>query len=97
MTSSAPRLLPAVALAVVLSSAGVIGQSGADSADAHVAAAKAAAGQDHLGLFDRVCTAATPAPAAPPRRRRADRHGPPDRSQWHVGAGEGLRQPLFRR
>jgi metallo-beta-lactamase class B len=56
------------------------------SAEAHVATAKAAAGQDHVGLFDRLCTppaprpaaAATPAPAAP---RAA---GPPPASDWHV-------------
>ena len=82
MASSASRLLPAVALAAVVSSAGVIGQSGGDSADAHVAAARAAAGQDHLGLFDRVCTAPTPAPAAQPPA--APPAGSPDRSQWHV-------------
>jgi metallo-beta-lactamase class B len=82
MTSSTPRLLPAVALAVVLSSAGVIGQSGADSADAHVAAARAAAGQEHAGLFTRVCTPAAPAPAA--QAPAAQPPGPPDRSQWHA-------------
>ena len=81
--SSVPRLLPAVALAVTLGGAGAIGQSGADSADAHVAAARAAAGQDHIGLFNRVCTpAAAPAPAA--QAAAAQPPGAPDRSQWHV-------------
>jgi metallo-beta-lactamase class B len=57
------------------------------SVDAHVSAAKAAAGPDHVALFNRLCTppaprpaaAATPAPAAarPPA-------GPPPASAWHV-------------
>jgi metallo-beta-lactamase class B len=91
MASPARRLLPAVALAVVLSSAVVIAQSSVDSADAHVAAARAAAGQEHTGLFNRVCTTATPAPAAQPAAARptgplgpSGSAGPPDRSQWHA-------------
>jgi metallo-beta-lactamase class B len=83
MTTSVLRLLPAVALAVALSGAGVIGQSGADSADAHVAAARAAAGQEHAGLFTRVCTPPAPTPAAPPSAA-APSPANPDRSTWHV-------------
>ena len=56
--------------------------------DAHVSAAKTAAGQDHLGLYQRLCTppaprAATAAPAqrATPPPRTA---GPPSRDTWHV-------------
>jgi len=80
MKSYVLGLLSIVALAAAPASAKLIGQSVADSAEAHVAAAKAAAGQEHLGLFSRVCTAPTPAPA--PQSPAAP--GPPDRSQWHV-------------
>jgi metallo-beta-lactamase class B len=61
----------------------------AQSVDAHVAAAKAAAGQDHSGLFQRLCTAPAPraataaaptAAAAPVQRPQ----GPPARDTWHV-------------
>ena len=58
------------------------------SVDAHVAAAKAAARQDHVYLFERLCTppaprpvpqttGSTPAPARGPA-------GPPPASAWHV-------------
>jgi metallo-beta-lactamase class B len=54
----------------------------ADTSDVHVAAAKAAAGQDHLGVFEPLCAAPrapqNPAPAA------AAAPGTPDRSTWHV-------------
>ena len=43
---------------------GVVARGQTDAAntpDAHIAAAKAAAQQDHLGLFDRVCGSLTPA------------------------------------
>src|SRR5438132_9527355 len=56
---------------------------------AHVAAAKAAAGQEHAGLFGQLCSdtsrfgpgrrGQTPAPAA-----AAPRPDPPDRAQWHA-------------
>jgi metallo-beta-lactamase class B len=67
-----------------MSSANVIGQAGTDSAEAHVAAARAAAGQEHIGLFDRLCTAAAPAPAPAPRSPAAQPPGAPERSTWHA-------------
>jgi metallo-beta-lactamase class B len=50
--------------------------------DTHVAAARKAAGKDHLGLFDRICTAPAPAPA--PQTGAPPPQGPPDRSTWHA-------------
>ena len=61
--------------------------------EAHVAAARTAAGKDHLGVFDRLCTppapratapaaAASNAPGAPPATPRPA--GPPARETWHV-------------
>ncbi len=84
MKSPAIGLLLAVGLAAALGSARVITQPGADTVEAHVAAAKAAAGQEHTALLG-LCDAPTPAPA--PRASQspaAQRKGPPDRSQWHA-------------
>jgi metallo-beta-lactamase class B len=54
--------------------------------DAHVAAAKAAAGQDHVYLFNRLCTPPAPrsAPTATPAPAPARAAGPPPASAWHV-------------
>ena len=64
----------------------------ADTPEKHVAAAKAAAGQEHLGLLARVCTDPDPAPpvqaAAPAENAQPRRQGPPPASQWHVEPGK---------
>ena len=59
-----------------------------DAAATHVAAARAAAGKEFVGVFERICGEAAPAastakPAAPlaPAPRR---DGPPERSTWHA-------------
>jgi metallo-beta-lactamase class B len=75
--------LSAVGLAVGLGAEPTLGQSSTDTVNAHVAAARAAAGQEHDGLFNRVC--AEPAPLAQQGRAPATApQGPPDRSQWHA-------------
>jgi metallo-beta-lactamase class B len=60
-------------------------QSSGSRVDAHVAAAKAAAGTDFAGVFNRICTEAVPA-ATPPAPRPATPRpaGPPPRSAWHA-------------
>jgi metallo-beta-lactamase class B len=65
-----------LSLAVTFGAMSVIAQS-RDTAEAHVAVAKAAAGQEHMGLFDSVCT-----PSTGPRPSTAQ--GPPPRSEWHA-------------
>jgi metallo-beta-lactamase class B len=65
----------------LIASASVSGQSTADTVQAHVAAAKAAAGQEHMALFNILC--AEPAPVAA-SRAQSQAPGPPDRSQWHA-------------
>src|SRR6187200_747016 len=62
----------------------LMGQSAGDTPEKHVAAAKAAAGQEHLGLLARVCADPEPAPAAPAENAQPRRQGPPPASQWHV-------------
>ena len=54
--------------------------------DTHVAAAKAAAGEEYAALFDRLCTPPAP-PQTPPAaatRPAAPRPAVPDRAQWHA-------------
>ena len=77
------------ALGVMAAVAGpAAGQFGGDRIDAHVAAAKAAAGTSHTGLFSSLCSAANLQPAtAPQRGQRAGGPapvGPPDRASWHA-------------
>ena len=66
-------LLSAAGLAAGLGGASASGQTSADSVEAHVAAAKAAAGKEHTALLN-LCGGPAP-PAA---------QGPPERSQWHT-------------
>src|SRR5262245_50940046 len=63
----------------------LLAQAPGDTPEKHVAAAKAAAGQEHLGLLARVCTDPEPAPAAAPANNaQPRRQGPPPASEWHV-------------
>ena len=80
----------AISLAGALAGARILGQA-VDSVEAHVAAAKAAAGQEHTSVFNSLCAApaptpapaAAPQPAQPPAAPRQPQ-GPPPRSQWHA-------------
>jgi metallo-beta-lactamase class B len=83
MKQNTLQIITAAAFALAAGSAVVVSQSKTGAADAHVAAAKAAAGQDHLFMFNQLCAppaAPAPAVAAP----AAPQPSPPDRSQWHV-------------
>jgi metallo-beta-lactamase class B len=65
--------------------AGLLGAAAivtAQSIESHVAAAKAAAGQDHVALFDGLC--APPAPRRPAPAAPARPPAPPPASEWHV-------------
>jgi metallo-beta-lactamase class B len=74
-------LLSVAGIAIGLSVAGATGQSGANSVDVHVAAAKTAAGHEYTGVFDLLCPAPGPAQAPLPA---TPSQSPPDRSQWHA-------------
>jgi len=66
-------------------SAVAVAQTG--QVDAHVAAAKAAAGADFAGVFNRICTEAVPATPAADRAARGNTPrppGPPPRESWHA-------------
>ena len=82
------RVVAAAMAIVVAAGLGAVGTHAQSSArvDAHVAAAKAAAGAEFAGVFSRVCaeavppaTPAAPRPAAVPRPA-----GPPPRESWHA-------------
>ena len=81
MTRTTWALVAAVTMAAAT---GVFGSAGQQGAEAHVAAAKAAAGQDHIGLFNRLCTPPAPRAAGPAAPAPARPPGPPPASEWHV-------------
>lgn len=80
--------LAAIAIACGLGTLRVEAQAPAGTVDSHVAAAKAAAGQDHAGLFNRLCTpepVRTAAPASATAKPTPPRPpGPPAKSTWEA-------------
>jgi metallo-beta-lactamase class B len=82
-------LVPALGIAVVLAISLAAAQIPAD-VERHIAAAKAAAGSDHVGLFDRVCTQARDFAAA---RAAAPAGGAPAGGARAAGAGRGAAPP----
>ena len=77
-----PALGLLAAMALAAGPGGEIARGQASTVNAHVAAARAAAGEDHTGLFNRVCS--EPTSATPPNQAAPRPSGPPDRSQWHA-------------
>ena len=75
-------LLLAVVLTAGAGRTSAMEQSAKDTVDAHVAAAKAAAKEEHTALF-ALCNAPV-APAQSAQAAPAQPSGPPDRSQWHA-------------
>ena len=74
--------LSALGLAIVFSGTATTAQSRIGTIEAHTAAAKAAAGREHTGLFERLCV--PPAPATTPQPAGAGQAGPPERSRWYA-------------
>jgi metallo-beta-lactamase class B len=81
MRRQAIGTLIAVCGGVLLLAGAPVAQPGG-TVESHVAAAKAAAGRDFGGVFDRLCTPATPPSPAQPAAAPAP--GPPPRAQWHA-------------
>jgi metallo-beta-lactamase class B len=81
-----------IALGLLLAASMLLAQNTADTPEAHVAVAKAAAGDDYQNLFNFLC--AVPAPrgggagrggVAPTGQGGGQRQsGPPDRSTWYA-------------
>ena len=82
MRPCCPRLMPAFSLVAVLGGASVISHHTADTVEAHVAAAKVAAGTEHLALLG-LCDAPEPARA---RHGHADHAGGAKYLQDQFGA-----------
>jgi metallo-beta-lactamase class B len=78
-------IVSATAAAWCIGATGAIAQS-TSRVDAHVAAARAAAGTDFAGVFNRICTEAVPpsTPAAPRPAAAPRPPGPPPRDSWHA-------------
>ena len=52
---------------------------------AHIEAARKAAGKEHTGIFEGICTQfALPVANRPPAAGRRPASGPPDRTTWHI-------------
>src|SRR5437870_3594762 len=84
MKSNASVPVLAAVLSIAIGAGSVIGQSGKETFETHVAAAKAAARQEQNALFG-LCSAPEPAPAAQRGQPAAAQpQGPPDRSRWHA-------------
>jgi len=82
MKPSVTLLWGAGCVAIGLGALISVGQP-ADTVEAHMAAGKAAAGTDLMGIYDRACpSTATPAPA-PARTATAPRPDPP-REEWYA-------------
>ena len=80
----------AIALAAGLLGTRLAAQSSQAEKDAavaaHIEAARKAAGKEHTGIFEGICTQfAQPAASRPPApAERPRRDGPPDRATWHA-------------
>jgi metallo-beta-lactamase class B len=79
-------VMAAVCSSLTFATVNLLAQATRDSVDAHVAAAKAAAGKDHTEVFNNLCSAPAPTPAQPtqPSPARGRAQGPPPQSAWHV-------------
>src|SRR5436309_3069948 len=81
---SAVGLLVSIGLVIGVGRTNAVGQSSANTVEAHVAAAKVAAGREHTTVFNNLCKAPAPAVAAPQAQQAAAAALDPPRSQWHA-------------
>jgi metallo-beta-lactamase class B len=88
MTIQLARRLAGVAIAVGfafvfgLDATAIVAQSALGTTETHIEAARRAAGQDHMAVFDSTCGALNPQPPAAPAAPRQP--GPPPRESWHA-------------
>ena len=74
-----------IGLSFVLGSVSLLAQTVPNTVDAHIAAAKAAAGSEHTNTFNSLCMATEErASSNPAPRANATPAPPPDRAKWHV-------------
>ena len=74
-----------IGVALSFMAAGLLAQTVPNSVDAHIAAAKAAAGTEHVSVFNSLCMATEErASSNPAPTRAATTPAPsPDRAKWH--------------
>ena len=103
------KQLVAVGFAFAMATSRLLAQGPAGSAaiDAHLAAARAAARQDFLGVYNRLCTpegatkalieskAGAPAAPATPRPAATRPPGPPDKSTWAIAPAKVFDNLMF--
>jgi metallo-beta-lactamase class B len=77
-TISHPMIWLAAALAATVMAAPALAQKAAGTVESHLATAKAAAGNDHVGLLDAICRP----PPGPPQSAGGPRPDP-ERATWH--------------
>jgi metallo-beta-lactamase class B len=88
MKAVAARSLAGIGVAVgLVATLGLFGtsvaaQSGLSSPDTHIAAARRAAGQEHMGVFNSTCGGLNPQPRTAPAAPRPP--GPPPRESWYA-------------
>jgi len=74
-----------VGLIISLAGAGMLAQTVPNTVDGHIAAAKAAAGSEHAGVFNSLCMATEERASSNPAPARSGAPAPPpDRAKWHV-------------
>ena len=78
------RKVSKITLGVLMAVSMVEGQNANDTPEAHVAIAKAAAGDDYSNLFNFLCTVPAARGGGPGGPVGGQRQGPPDRSTWYA-------------
>jgi metallo-beta-lactamase class B len=73
-----------IALGLLLLGSMLAAQNANDTPEAHVAAAKTAAGEDYQNLFNFLCTVPGPRGGGRGGQRQGVPQGPPDRSTWYA-------------
>ena len=73
-----------IALGLLLVGSMLAAQNANDTPEAHVAAAKTAAGEDYQNLFNFLCTVPGPRGGGRGGQRQGVPQGPPDRSMWYA-------------
>ena len=76
------RMSPVIAIAALTLSQAMAGQSSPDTTQAHCAAAKTAAGAEHINLYNRFAEVCGDQPS-PPAGAQPRRGGPPPQAAWH--------------
>jgi metallo-beta-lactamase class B len=88
LTTSTIVLACAASVGAAVAAATASTQSGQDSVNAHVAAARQAAGSEYQSVFDSLCGSITSVPASPQGARGSTAPtpstDPPPSAQWHV-------------